>query len=318
MNKKLTLALTISAIAFPAFAQNVPAINNGGAPAQYIPIAAGAAPQQPEELPPLNLISPDKIWLDGKEAHAVKLAEEWKKNPDKPRKGKDGSVKYLFGATLPTLVCTPLQVCSIELQAGEVVNDIHVGDKVRWSVTPAMQGAGADSTTYVIVKPTDAGLVTNLLLVTDRRTYTIKLASTQKSWIPVLSFDYPDEMDRAWKNYQQAQHKQIQGNTMSNGQNLANLDFGFRISGDNPAWKPQRIYTDGGKTYIQFPSSNFGGDAPALVALGKGGLFRSTEEIINYRVIGDRYVVDKVIDRVALIQGVGRQQVKVTIARTGK
>lgn len=312
MNKKLLLAVTLSTLATSTFAQNVPSLQNG-AQAQYIPVANG--PAVPEQLPPLNLISPDKIYLDSKEAHGVKLAEQWKKNPEKPRKGKDGSVKYLFGATLPTLVCTPLQVCSIALQPGEVVNDIHVGDKVRWSVTPAI---GADATTFMIVKPTDAGLVTSLLVVTDRRSYTIKLASTQNTWIPVLSFDYPDDIDRAWQNYKMAQAKQVQGNTLSNGQNLANLDFGFRMSGDSPAWKPQRIYTDGSKTYIQFPNSNFGGDAPALVALGKGGLFRSTQEIINFRVIGDRYVVDKVIDRVALIQGVGRQQIKVTIARAGQ
>ncbi|MEX8140009.1 P-type conjugative transfer protein TrbG [Acinetobacter baumannii] len=322
--KKNTLFLALVAtfgFGSHAFAQNVPALDtgasNGAQQPQYIPVQAGAG--VPEKLPPVSLISPNQIYLDGKEAHGIKLANEWKKHPDKPRRGKDGSVKYLFGATLPTLVCTPLQVCSIELQAGEVVNDVHAGDNVRWKIEPAIKGTGADATTILIVKPTDAGLVTNLLVTTDRRTYTIKLASTQKSWIPVLSFDYPDDVDRAWAAYRQAQAKQVQFNTMPTGQNLANLDFGFRISGDNPAWRPQRVYSDGSKTYIQFPSSSFGGDAPALVALGKGGIFsRGKEQLVNYRVIGDRYVVDKVIDRAALIQGVGRDQVKVTITRGGQ
>lgn len=315
MNNKLVLAFALSTLATHAFSQNVPALNNGGSQSQYIPMPVNSS--VPEQLPLLHMISPEQLQLDAKEIHGLKLAEKWKKNPDKPQTGKDGSVKYLFGATLPTLICSPLQICSIALQPGEVVNDIHVGDKVRWSVTPATQGTGANTTTFIIVKPNNAGLVTSLLVVTDRRTYTIKLASSQKSWIPVLSFDYPDEMDRAWQVYKEAQVKHINGTTMSNGQNLANLDFDFKVTGDNPAWKPQRVYTDGSKTYIQFPNSNFGGDAPALVALGKGGLFRSDKELINYRVIGDRYVVDKVIDRAALIQGVGRQQVKVTLSRKG-
>lgn len=292
--QKLAVGLVAAMLAVPALAQNmVPAING-------------------EALPAIPMISNQSAPLDKKEAHGVRLAHTWMRHPDKPRHGEDGSVKYLFGATLPTLVCTPLQVCSIRLQPGEIVNDVHAGDSVRWKITPATQGSGANATTLVIVKPTDAGLVTNLILTTDRRVYTIKLASTKKDWIPVLSFDYPDDVQREWAAYAQQQARQAEANTLPTGQNLANLDFGFRMSGDSPSWKPVRIYTDGVKTYIQFPSAHFN-EAPALVGLGsKGG-----EEIVNYRLIGDRYVVDKVLDRAALIVGVGRSQTKVEINRTG-
>jgi P-type conjugative transfer protein TrbG len=303
-NSKWVAGLFAAAVSVPAFAQNVPALANGGGGGM-------------EELPQVRMVSPDRVYLDPKEVHGLRLANEWKTNPDKPRRSADGSVKYLFGATLPTLVCTPLQVCSIQLQPGEVVNDVHAGDTARWRITPATSGAGDTATTFVIVKPTDAGLVTNLLITTDRRTYTIKLASTQKDWIPVLSFDYPDDVNRAWADYRAAQARHVNATTLPTGENLANLDFNFRIRGDNPRWRPQRVYTDGRKTYIQFASANFGGEAPALVALGSdGGLFsRPSEQLVNYRVIGDRYVVDKVLDRAALITGVGRDQVKVVIER---
>jgi len=92
------------------------------------------------------------------------------------------------------------------------------------------------------------------------------------------------------------------------------------IRGDRPRWTPQRVYTDGVKTYIQFPSASFAGsEAPALVSLARdGGLFsKPTQELVNYRVIGDRYVVDQVIDRAALISGVGSSQVEVIIERRG-
>jgi len=51
------------------------------------------------------------------------------------------------------------------------------------------------------------------------------------------------------------------------------------------------------------------------VALGKkdGLMAKRDEEIVNYRVIGDRYVVDKVLDEAALIVGVGSKQTRVTI-----
>jgi len=276
-------------------------------------VAQTTVPALSEEyLPAIPMVSGEPVRLDAKETHGIRLADEWKTHPDKPRRGEDGSVKYLFGATLPTLICNPLQVCLIRLQSGEVVNDVHAGDAVRWKITPATEGAGLTATTVVVVKPVDAGLTTNLIITTDRRIYTIKLTSTQTDWIPVLSFDYPDDVQRAWATYAQHQAKTTHANTLPTGQSLANLDFNFRISGDNPAWKPIRIYTDGEKTYIQFPSSHFN-EAPALVALGQ----RGGEELVNYRLIGDRYVADKVLDRAALIVGVGRAQTKVKISRTG-
>jgi len=280
-------------------------------PASAYPIVPALAAPAGDALPPVPFISPERVHLDPKEAHGARLAEEWKTHPDRPRTGADGRVYYLFGATLPTLICTPMQVCSIQLQRGEVVNDVHAGDIARWRITPASSGSGANATTFVIVKPTDAGLTTNLFITTDRRSYTIKLASTQTEWMPVLAFDYPDDVQRAWAQHQEQHNRQSAATTLSTGENLAALDFNFKISGGKSRSRPQRVYTDGSKTYIQFASANFGNKAPALVALGSG----KQEELINYRVIGDRYVIDQVIDKVALVSGVGRKQNRVTIER---
>ncbi|MGD9664369.1 MAG: TrbG/VirB9 family P-type conjugative transfer protein, partial [Novosphingobium sp.] len=216
MTIRTTIAglFTVSALVpVMALAQTVPALAQSGDQAAPPPAAmpAPAPPPAPvrhmreADLPPVNMVSPNRVYLDAKEAHGVRLAEQWKTNPDKPRRGEDGSVKYLYGATMPTLVCTPLEVCAIQLQAGEVVNDVHAGDTARWRITPATSGAGTGATTLVIVKPTDAGLTTNLFISTDRRTYSIQLKSTQKSWIPVLSFDYPDDMQREWASFRQQQ-----------------------------------------------------------------------------------------------------------------
>ena len=213
-----------------AHAQTVPALKQDGQP-----------PAHDKSLPAVNLISTKRVALDRKEAAGVALANRWKKHPDRPRRGADGRVTYLYGATLPTLVCAPLQACAIELQAGELVNDMHAGDKVRWRITPATTGKGADARTVLLVKPTDAGLVTSLFVSTDRRVYSIKLVSTRKDWIPLLSFDYPDEVDQAWEAYRQQRARVANGRTLSTGQNIANLDFGFSLSGDHPSWYPQRV-----------------------------------------------------------------------------
>lgn len=257
--------------------------------------------------------------LDAKARSALEIAREWKENPDHPHRSADGSVKYLYGATLPTLVCMPLQVCTIRLQPGETVNDAHAGDTARWKIKPAIKGTGSKAVTYIVVKPTRPNLTTSLFITTNRRAYTIKLVSSKTNWMPVLSFDYPEDMERAWASYQAAQARHTTATVLPTGQNLSNLDFNFRIHGDRPAWRPQRVYTDEVKTYIQFSRAGFyGSEAPALIALADdGGLFsKPTEQLVNYRLVGDRYEVDTVLTKAALISGVGRQQIRVLIERT--
>lgn len=283
--------MVLVALSAPVMAQQVPSL--------------GAA----TELPPVELVTPAKVRLTPKEAHGVALASEWMENPDKPRMDDDGSVRYLFGATLPTLVCAPMQICVIRMEAGEQVNKIDAADKVRWKFSPSIVGKGANAVTEIIVKVKDAGLEQSIRVATDRRAYTIRLRSTVSDWMPSLSFDYPDDVDAEWEAYAAVREMSVTATTLPTGQTFDHLDFGFKITGDKPEWMPLRVYTDGSKTFIQFPP--YVNEAPALVAMDGG-----QEQIINYRVQGDRYVVDKVIDKAALISGVGRKQARVTISRS--
>ena len=70
---------------------------------------------------------------------AVRVSERWRGENNSPAAGSDGRVLYSFGAGLPTVVCAPLRVCMIELQAGEkIVGEPHIGDSVRWNISPAL------------------------------------------------------------------------------------------------------------------------------------------------------------------------------------
>ncbi len=160
-----------------------------------------------------------------------------------PQRGEDGVIRFLYGATLPTVVCAPLQVCDLALQPGEIVNNVNVGDKVRWNVSPGLSGSPAGQVTHLIIKPTDAGLVSSMTIETNRRTYAIKLVSTQHEWMPLVAFNYPDDMQRQWSAYQQNAAWGAAASTLPTGENVANLDFGFRLSGDDPSWRPLRVYT---------------------------------------------------------------------------
>ena len=70
--------------------------------------------------------------LTPQEKAAIAIAEKWQAASAtgiKPVSGTDGSIRYLFGAQEPSIVCAVLQVCDVELQAGEQVNSIHLVQK---------------------------------------------------------------------------------------------------------------------------------------------------------------------------------------------
>ena len=329
MNKAIAVALLASLPSLAHAQTQVPAIQanamaaasvSGAGPTDH-PIGAGttqaAANPVPAGMPPaIPLVSPSRVPLNTKERAAVALSRRWANRNEMPHAGEDGYVRFLFGASLPTVVCAPLQVCDLALQPGEIVNNVNLGDKVRWVVTPAVSGNGGPQITHLIIKPMDAGLVSSLDIETNRRTYAIKLVSTQSSWMPLVAFNYPDDAQAQWRAYQQTAAFGAAATTLPTGENVANLQF-LCISGGGPSWSPIRAYTDGAKTYIEFPSSIRSQAAPALVALANDGSWFSapSAQIVNYRVMGNRYVVDAALDRAALISGVGRGQQRVVISR---
>ena len=327
MNKALGVAL-IAALPSQAHAQTqVPAIQasatssasvsgptDHSAEAKATQLAARTAPVTMP--PPIPLVSTTIAPLNTKERAAVALSRRWANRNEMPHAGEDGYVRFLFGATLPTVVCAPLQVCNLALQPGEIVNNVNLGDSVRWKITPSLSGTAGTQTTHLIIKPTDAGLVSSLDVETNRRTYAVKLVSTQSSWMPLVAFNYPDDVQADWQAYRQTTAFGSAATTLPTGENVANLQF-LCISGSGPSWSPIRAYTDGAKTYIEFPSSINYQAAPALVALANDGSWFSTpsSQIVNYRVMGNRYVADAALDRAALISGVGDDQQRVMISR---
>lgn len=325
MKNILILTAIAALVPVAAAAQTaVPALQ--AAPAAGVvatPAAAPTGPIYPNVAPPqLPAMMGANPRLTARERAGLDIAESWTENRARPATGTEGAAIFGFGETLPAIVCAPLFVCDVMLQPGEVINDINLGDSVRWKVSPARSGTGSSATTHVLIKPTDAGLTTNLLITTDRRTYVLKLVSHRTDWMPRVAFSYPDEVRAEWENFlasqraaqavETARQLDVQRATiLPTGEPLSDLDFGFDVRGDSPSWRPLRVYADGSKTYIQFPRGMTNAQAPALVGVGPD----NGTEIINYRVDGDRYVIDQILERGALISGVGRRQVKVEIFR---
>lgn len=97
---------------------------------------------------------------------------------------------YTEGA-LYRLYASPGQVSDIALQPGEELVSVSAGDTVRWVVGDTVSGAGAGARAHVLVKPVAAGLSTNLMIATDRRTYHLELTSLDAGYMAALSWRYP-------------------------------------------------------------------------------------------------------------------------------
>src|SRR5215469_15000205 len=98
-----------------------------------------------------------------------------------PVVGPDGVLRYPYGErTPPMLRCMPLFVCDLVLEPGETIVNVAVGDSVRWLIAPASSGTSGGATSHVLVKPTEPGLRTNLIVTTSRRAYYLTLVSGKK------------------------------------------------------------------------------------------------------------------------------------------
>jgi type IV secretion system protein VirB9 len=258
--------------------------------------------------------------LTPQEKAAVAIAKRWREagaTGMKPVAGPDGSIRYLFGAQQPSIVCAVLQVCDVELQAGEQVNSIQLGDTARWTIEPAISGAGAAEVQHLIIKPMDVGLETSLVVTTNRRTYHLRLRSHRTEFMPRVAFTYPDEAVAKWDAIKSREGRDKRERTIAQtGEYLGDLSFAYDVAGSAP-WKPVRVYNDGVKTIIQMPAAMAHTEAPTLLVVRRdGGVFTEAETVmVNYRVQGDRYIVDSVFDKALLIAGVGSSQERVTITR---
>lgn len=265
-----------------------------------------------------NLLSDNSRNLSQREWHSLSLAKEWLDNGNKSFRGKDGSVSFLFGATMPRVVVAPLKITDIQFQAGEEIKDVQLGDTTRWMTSPSISGEGANQVSHLLIKTTDVGLETTLFVSTDRRTYHINLFSRQHEYMPIVGFRYKDEINQKWDAYNRhfKEEKKIQEAstklqvTTSLSKNINQLDFEYNIIGQ-ASWKPTRVYNDGIKTYIQMPSRMKFQEAPIFMVLDHS----DTNQLVNYRLKENSYIIDKLFSRGILILGVGDDQEKITIER---
>jgi type IV secretion system protein TrbG len=263
-------------------------------------------PAAPPTVPPLQT---------GKTASNAPETFRWPGSSDvMPVRDSGGRVIFPRSSN-PTIVCAPLRVCDIQLQAGEKVQGApHIGDAVRWKISPAVSGVGAQAVTHLIVKPTEAGLDTNLIVPTDRGTYHLRLVSSAVHYVSSVAFEGAEDQDSVWQNLNgsaAAQDASGDRDMPTVAVNRLNFNYKIKVVKGKPSFKPLRAMDDGYHTYIAMNEELPQGEAPALIGLSRSG----EEQMVNYRLKGNLYVVDGTVAKLALISGVGRNQERIELTR---
>lgn len=201
---------------------------------------------------------------------------------------KAGLVTFAYGSGIPTVVCALLELTDLAFEKGESILSVQLGDSVRWNIESAISGSANDSVEHLIVKPLEAGLKTSMLITTDRRTYHIRLKSTEADFMPAVVFSYPNslklpskkhygddsylqytsnydsnedhndcsETNSSLKNYSSVQNVSYEGNSRpalnvaaTYNDSTQSRNYNYSVDGDSKII-PQNVYDDGKRTFI--------------------------------------------------------------------
>jgi type IV secretion system protein TrbG len=275
-----------------------------------------AAPKQDAVPPP-----PTGTQLLAQQAREVQTAvREHQQNGKWPVYKTAEIVLYPYGEEPePVIDCEPLRTTDIQLQPGETITDVAMGDTERWMATPAASGDPRNSLPHLAVKPQVPDIATNLTIYTTKHIYHVMLRSRGNHAMQEVEFYYPDDLITAMTEADAAaaSAKQQAADPPSDSENVvkvasvdpAQLNFAYTLSGPNVPWKPIRAFDDGSHVYIQMPAGMKTSEAPALLINAGSGT-----QMVNYRVKGNYYVVDRLFSDAILVSGVGRDQDRVTIS----
>lgn len=266
---------------------------------------SGRFQNQPRPLP--DYFSKTSVPLTPQEKANLAKAREWATNPSKPIRLPNGKMAFLHGASVPTLIASPFNITDLELESGESIESVLLGDTARWSIDSGYVG----NIPHIFFKPLDTGLETSCVLTTNRRVYHLRLVSQRQGFMPYVGFLYAEHRIAAVKagNAKAAQERYEKTTVIDGKQvNLTALDFNYQISGDlHVSWKPVQVYNNGNKTYIKLPAKVQ--EMPVLLAKSGGAI------IVNYRIENNTFIVDGDIEEVMLILGVGSSQKKITVKK---
>ena len=198
------------------------------------------------------------------------------------------------------VVASPQFLTTIALKPGERITSISAGDTHRWQVSQTSTGS-RPAQTLLLIKPLREWLETNMVITTNSRMYQISLKSVPNGvYNATVAWRYPSEAVLRLIRPDGTQTPEVDESL--GPIHLGRVNFKYRIALNSgrrkPSWIPEQVFDDHEKTYIKFPIGNK--ISPVVFVNDNNG---HDKVMVNYRVNGNYYIIDKVIDKVVLQHG---------------
>lgn len=181
----------------------------------------------------------------------------------------------------------------------EIITDVGLGDKESW-VTATVSAKNA-----MVLKPQRANASTNLIVVTNKRTYNFALeargevdefgvpkmpASNTRDMTYAVRFSYPDDERELIE--EQERHKATE---VTPAMPIDAFNFSYTYSGSTGS-KPMKVFDDGNFTYFTFDEK---ATVPAFFSVDADG----NEALVNFHKRGNYYVIERLESQFTLRSG---------------
>lgn len=226
---------------------------------------------------------------------------------------RNAIVEYSFvDGKIYDIFTSPDHVTDIRLQPGEVISgDAAIGNANAFQLTTSASTENGTSVTHIYIRPVTTGLETSMVIPTNQRTYYLRIHSYESLHMVGVRWNYP-----ILYTFPSPISASQETDSFETGISISveNLNYKYKIKGDNTVWKPTIVFDDGVHTYIQFdPRFSTSAGAPALYLLPTGSASKKKMEVVNYVIRGNLYITDFVLqDKQAWYLMSGKDSVKIT------
>lgn len=194
------------------------------------------------------------------------------------------------------MITSPSGITDFRLQPGEQIAGTPITNQnSNWQFSMGTSIEDGESVQHLFVRPIKVGLDTSMIVLTNQRTYYFRLASFETQYMTAVRFRYPIQLDNG-SFVAEDFDEYIQNASLDAAYNVdmtkADYEYRVKVTKGKPSWTPITVFSDETKTYFQMPVTIANNDdMPSIYLVKKGD-----ENLVNYRIIGNLYQIDMVID----------------------
>ena len=265
---------------------------------------------RPVYVPEAKMSDNDYKKLSGIEA----VTDSQKRATQKPENYKSGTFFYQFNENFVyEIYAQPYHLTDIQLQPGEVVigTPLLSEDDSVWELTAgvAKEPETNQDIQHLFVKPAYSKQDSSLIIITDRRVYHFRLKSFADTHMAMVKFTYPLEKNVWAKKTESENGRKIENDFLrTSNPELLSFDYTIKYSRfKKPEFLPTRIYDDGQCTYIQVQDIVLQKKLPVV--------FNEKNEIVNYSIHQNVFVIPRLINKVTLRLGKEKVQIEKRVTK---